>query len=79
MIVPHQANSRIIDAAARRASIPREKFYVNIDRFGNTSSASIPIALDALNRSGMLQSGDRLILCAFGGGLANAACLIMWP
>jgi len=79
MIVPHQANSRIIDAAARRASIPREKFYVNIDRFGNTSSASIPIALDALNRSGMLQSGDRLILCAFGGGLANAACLITWP
>ncbi|MGM9625792.1 MAG: beta-ketoacyl-ACP synthase III [Eubacteriales bacterium] len=77
-IVPHQANYRIIDSAAKRGGIPMEKFYLNIERYGNTSSASIPMALDELNRSGALQRGDRLILTAFGGGLANAACLITW-
>lgn len=77
-IVPHQANYRIIDSAAKRGGIPMEKFYLNIERYGNTSSASIPIALDELNRSGALQRGDKLILTAFGGGLANAACLLTW-
>lgn len=77
-IVPHQANSRIIDAAARKLGIPYEKFYVNIAEYGNTSSASIPIALDELNRGGMLQKDDLLLLTAFGGGLASAACLIKW-
>ena len=77
-IVPHQANYRIIDSAAKRGGIPLEKFYLNIERFGNTSSASIPMALDEMNRAGLLTRGDRLILCAFGGGLANAACLITW-
>ncbi len=77
-IVPHQANYRIIETAARRAKIPLEKFYLNIARYGNTSSASIPMALDELNRAGLLAHGDRIILCAFGGGLANAACLLEW-
>ncbi len=77
-IVPHQANSRIIDTAARRLKIPQEKFYMNIDRLGNTSSASIPIALDELARSGKLVKGDKIILCAFGGGLASAAALMEW-
>lgn len=77
-IVPHQANKRIIDFAAKRLKTPEEKFYVNIERYGNTSSASIPIALDELNRSGSLKRGDYVILCAFGGGLANAACLLRW-
>ena len=77
-IIPHQANKRIIDSAAKRLGFPKEKFYVNIERYGNTSSASIPIALDEMNRTGMLQRGDKLILTAFGGGLANAACLIIW-
>lgn len=77
-VVPHQANSRIIDAAARRSGIPLEKFYMNIEEYGNTSSASIPIALDELNRAGKLERGDLLLLTAFGGGLASAACLIRW-
>lgn len=77
-IVPHQANARIIDTAARRLKIPQEKFYMNIDRLGNTSSASVPIALDELARSGKLEKGDKIILCAFGGGLASAAALMVW-
>ncbi len=77
-IVPHQANKRIIDSAAKRLGIDYEKFYMNIDRYGNTSSASIPIALDEMNRKGMLKRGDKIILTAFGGGLSNAACLITW-
>lgn len=51
---------------------------MNIDRYGNTSSASIPIALDEMNRKGMLQKGDLLLLPAFGGGLASAACIVRW-
>lgn len=77
-IVPHQANARIIDTAARRLKMPLEKFYMNIDRLGNTSSASVPIALDELARSGKLKKGDKIILCAFGGGLASAAALMVW-
>ncbi|MDD6176113.1 MAG: ketoacyl-ACP synthase III [Firmicutes bacterium] len=77
-IIPHQANKRIIDSAAKRLGAAKEKFFINIERYGNTSSASIPIALDEMNRSGMLQRGDKLILTAFGGGLANAACLLKW-
>lgn len=77
-IIPHQANKRIIDFASKRLGMPEDKFYLNIDRYGNTSSASIPIALDEMNRSGMINHGDLLIFTAFGGGLANAACLIKW-
>ncbi len=77
-IVPHQANKRIIDFASVMLKIPEEKFYLNIERFGNTSSASIPIALDEMNRKGMLHKGDLLLLPAFGGGLASAACLLRW-
>jgi len=77
-IIPHQANRRIIEAAAERAGIPVEKFVINIDRYGNTSSASIPIALDELNKAGALKKGDLLLFTAFGGGLASASCLIKW-
>lgn len=77
-IVPHQANKRIIDFASVKLKVPKEKFYVNIDRFGNTSSASIPIALDEMNRKGMLNKGDLLLLPAFGGGLASASCILRW-
>ena len=77
-VVPHQANIRIIEFASRKLGIPMEKFVVNIDRYGNTSSASIPIALDELAHSGKLRRGDRIILCAFGAGLASAACLLTW-
>ena len=77
-VVPHQANKRIIDAASRRLGIPYEKFVVDIDKYGNTSSASLPIALDELWRSGGLKRGDLVVFTAFGGGLADAACLIRW-
>ena len=77
-IVPHQANMRIIDFASRKLKVPMEKFSVNIDRFGNTSSASIPMMLDELNRAGKLKRGDLLLLPAFGGGLASTACLLRW-
>lgn len=76
--VPHQANMRIIDFASRKLGIPLEKIAVNIDRYGNTSSASVAIALDELNRSGKLKKGDLIVMCAFGGGLADGANLIQW-
>lgn len=77
-IVPHQANIRILDFAARRLGLPREKIACNIDRTGNTSSASIPIVLDELHRSGRLCRGQTIVLTAFGGGLASAACVLRW-
>jgi len=75
-IVPHQANSRIIDEAARRLKINKDKFFVNVDRYGNTSSASIPIALSEMNQRGLINKGDKIILAAFGGGLTWAGTLI---
>ncbi|MCL2798614.1 MAG: 3-oxoacyl-ACP synthase, partial [Firmicutes bacterium] len=60
-IVPHQANARIIQAAAKRLKIPEEKFFMNIEEYANTSAASIPIALDELNRGGKIQRGDLLM------------------
>ncbi|MBO5258468.1 MAG: ketoacyl-ACP synthase III [Clostridia bacterium] len=77
-IVPHQANERIIRMAARRLKLPDEKFVMNIDRYGNTAAASVPIALDELNRSGKLKSGDLVAMVAFGGGLSSAGCLLRW-
>jgi 3-oxoacyl-[acyl-carrier-protein] synthase-3 len=78
LFIPHQANMRIIGAIGKRLGVPREKVYVNIDRLGNTSSASIPIALDEANRQGLLKSGDILLLDAFGGGMAWGALTIRW-
>ncbi len=77
-VVPHQANIRIIDFASKRLHIPKEKFVVNIEKFGNTSAASVPMALDELNRSGKLKRGDKLVMTAFGGGLSGAACIVEW-
>lgn len=77
-VVPHQANIRIIDFASKRLGIPNDKFFVNIDKYGNTSSASVPIALAELDRSGKLKRGDIVALTAFGGGLSSAACIIKW-
>jgi 3-oxoacyl-[acyl-carrier-protein] synthase III len=78
MLIPHQANLRIIDAAARRLSLPREKVWVNVDRFGNTSAASVPIALGEAADAGRISEGDNLVLVAFGAGLAWAAGLVRW-
>ncbi|MGB3331126.1 MAG: 3-oxoacyl-[acyl-carrier-protein] synthase III C-terminal domain-containing protein, partial [Thermomicrobiales bacterium] len=78
MLIPHQANARIIDAAARRLQLPREKVWVNVDRFGNTSAASVPIALAEAADAGALNEGDNLVLVAFGAGLAWAAGVVRW-
>ncbi|NLM40069.1 MAG: ketoacyl-ACP synthase III [Firmicutes bacterium] len=76
--VPHQANIRIIESAANRLSVPMERFVVNVDRYGNTSSGSIGIALDELARSGSLSDGDYVVLVGFGAGLAWASALLRW-
>lgn len=78
LFVPHQANLRIIKALAERLGVPMEKVAVNIDRLGNTSAASIPIALDESVRSGRVKAGDYILLEAFGGGLTWASALIKW-
>jgi 3-oxoacyl-[acyl-carrier-protein] synthase-3 len=77
-VVPHQANIRIIQFAAKKLCMDKEKFFVNIDKYGNTSAASIPMAVDELNRQGRLKHDDLLVLSAFGGGLSSAACVIRW-
>ncbi len=77
-VIPHQANMRIISAAAQRLDIPVERVYVNIERYGNTSAASIGICLDELCRSGKLKKGDYILTTAFGGGLTWGAMLIRW-
>lgn len=74
----HQANGRIIDGIARRMKIPLEKCVVNIHRTGNTSSASVAIALDELNKSGKLKRGDKLVMSAFGGGLTYGSLYFEW-
>jgi 3-oxoacyl-[acyl-carrier-protein] synthase-3 len=76
--VPHQANRRILDAVASRMGIPDERCYVNIERYGNTSSASIPIALDEAVRSGKIQPGDIVLMAAFGAGLTWGASVVRW-
>jgi len=78
LLVPHQANIRIIDAIAKRLKLPREKIYLNIDRYGNTSAASVPLALDEANRQGRLKPGDYVVMVAFGGGLIWGAALVKW-
>ena len=78
LIIPHQVNQRIIDSAMEKLGLPSEKAFVNIDRYGNTSAASIPIALDEAHRGGRFKTGDAVIFVAFGGGLtwANAVARI---
>jgi len=78
LFVPHQANGRIINATAQRLGLPRERIVVNIGRFGNTSAASIPIALDEAVRAGRLKPGDLLLMVAFGGGLTWGSALVRW-
>jgi 3-oxoacyl-[acyl-carrier-protein] synthase-3 len=78
MLIPHQANARIIETAARRLDLPREKVWINLDRYGNTSAATIPIALCEVEETGQLNEGDNLVFVAFGGGLAWAAGVVRW-
>jgi 3-oxoacyl-[acyl-carrier-protein] synthase-3 len=77
-IVPHQANARIVHAAGKRFSIPPEKFYLNIEEYANTSSASIPIALAEMSDKGLLKQNDLIMLLAFGAGLTYGGAVIRW-
>ena len=78
MVVAHQANLRILEGVAERVGIPLERFFVNIDRYGNTSSASVPTALDEAVEKGRVKDGDVLLLSALGGGLAWASSAVRW-
>ncbi len=78
LLVPHQANLRILEAGAARLGLPMERVMVNVDRYGNTASGSVPLALDEAARSGRIQRGDLVALVSFGGGLSWAGSLVRW-
>ncbi len=78
LFIPHQANRRILEATAKRLGLTEEQVYINVDRFGNTSGASIPIALDEANRAGRMKEGDLVMFDAFGGGFTWGAALLRW-
>jgi 3-oxoacyl-[acyl-carrier-protein] synthase-3 len=77
-VIPHQANLRIIEAIADRLKIPLEKFFVNLDKYGNTSAAAVAMALDEANRTGRIKPGDYILMVVFGGGLTWASTIIEW-
>jgi 3-oxoacyl-[acyl-carrier-protein] synthase-3 len=78
LVIPHQANLRIIEAIAQYLELPVDRFFVNVDRYGNTSSASIPIALDEARLTGRIKPGELTLLVAFGAGLTYGSALIRW-
>jgi 3-oxoacyl-[acyl-carrier-protein] synthase-3 len=78
LVVPHQANLRILQAVAEKIGMPMDKFFTNLEKYGNTSSASIPIALDEAHRSGLLSAGDHILLVSFGAGLTWGASILQW-
>lgn len=78
LLVPHQANTRIIDAAVKRLNLAPERVFSNVERYGNTSAASIPIALTEARDAGLLHPGDRVALVGFGAGLSWASCVLTW-
>lgn len=78
LLIPHQANIRILEATRKHVGLPPEKLYVNVDRYGNTSAASIPIALDECVREGRIKPGDHVLLVAFGGGFTWASMVVRW-
>lgn len=78
LFIPHQANIRILEATAKRIGLKDDQVYINVDRFGNTSGATIPLALDEANRAGRIKPGDMLLLDAFGGGFTWAAAMVRW-
>jgi 3-oxoacyl-[acyl-carrier-protein] synthase-3 len=77
-LIPHQANERIIDATARRLGLDAEKVFLNVASYGNTSAATIPIALTEALEVGRVRPGDDIVLAAFGGGLTWAAAVYRW-
>jgi len=78
LVIPHQANLRIIEALAQYLELPLERFFINLDRYGNTSAASIPIALDEARQAGRIKAGDIILLVAFGAGLTYGSALVRW-
>jgi 3-oxoacyl-[acyl-carrier-protein] synthase-3 len=78
LLIPHQANARIIESVAKRIKIPAEKVYVNVEKYANTSSASIPIALDEAVRAGKISEGDYVLFVDFGAGMTWGATLVKW-
>ena len=78
LLIPHQANMRIIDFALKSLGLPKEKVYVNLQKYGNTSAASIPIALDEAVKDGKIKKGDTVVLAGFGAGLTYGANIIKW-
>ncbi len=78
LMIPHQANIRILKKLVSRLGVKNEKVFINVQKYGNTSAASIPIALDEANREGRLKRGDLLLVCSFGGGFTWGASLIRW-
>ena len=78
LLIPHQANMRIIESLAKRMRMPMEKLHNNLELYGNTSGASVGIALDEAYRSGRIRSGELVLLVAFGAGLTWGATLIKW-
>jgi 3-oxoacyl-[acyl-carrier-protein] synthase-3 len=77
-VIPHQANHRIVEAVAERLEMSLDKFIVNLDRYGNTSSASLPIALSEAVERGQVKEGELVLLTALGGGLAWGSALLRW-
>lgn len=77
-LIPHQANIRIIEASAKRLKLDMDKVYVNLDKYGNMSAASIPVAMDEAYRQGKINKGDNVVLVGFGGGLTWGASVIKW-
>ncbi len=77
-VIPHQANMRILNNLIDRLDIPLRKVFINVSKYGNTSAASIPIALDEANRHGLIAEGDTVLFCSFGGGFTWGATLIKW-
>jgi len=78
LVIPHQANARIISAIAERLNLPLERVFMNLDKYGNTSAATIPVALDEANKAGRLNKGDVVLLVAFGGGFTWASSVVRW-
>jgi 3-oxoacyl-[acyl-carrier-protein] synthase-3 len=78
LFIPHQANLRIIEAACKRVSLPMERVFINVDRYGNTGAASVYVALEEALAAGRITRGDLVLMAAFGGGFAWGAVLVRW-
>lgn len=79
LVIPHQANTRIIEAAAKKWTCPLDRFFINLEKYGNTSAGSIPVALYEAYQAGRIRSGSRILLAGFGGGLSWGSVVLEWP